>query len=165
MSLTIEDGTGVAGANSYASLVNLRAYATARGIALSATDSELEIHAIKAMDYIESFRTKFQGSKTDSAQSLQWPRSDVYIDGYEFESNLIPADLVNAQCACVIELHNGVDLMPTRKDTREVIRDKTGPMETEWAPGSGSAMPALPKVDALLQPLLKRVSFFSTFRA
>jgi len=70
MALIIEDGTIVAGADSYATLAVLRAYALKRGVTLSAVDADLEVLAIKAMDYIGSFEDKFQSARTDPVNQL-----------------------------------------------------------------------------------------------
>jgi hypothetical protein len=164
VALVIEDGTGVANANSYATLEQLRAYATARGVTLSAVDATLEPLAIKSIDYLESVRDKFKGDKLTRAQALQWPRANVEIDGFEVAENEIPIELLNAQCACVMELHAGKDLLPT-SDGRILIRDKTGPLEQEWQSGTGSTSDSFPKVDALLQPLFKNMAGFFTYRA
>lgn len=163
MALVVEDGTAKADANSFASLEVIRAYALLRGVTLSATDSVVESQAIKAKDYLEAQRDKFQGGKLTAAQALQWPRTGVVVDGFDVAEDEIPRELVAAQCAAVMELADGTDLMPTN-DGRVIIRDKTGPLETEWAPG-GSNLPAMPKVDALLKPLFKNSPGFFTYRA
>ena len=46
MALIIENGTNVAGANSYATLTEILAFAALRGVTLSAVDATLEILAI-----------------------------------------------------------------------------------------------------------------------
>ena len=50
MALVIEDGSRVAGANSYVTLAEARAFASARGVTLSAVDATLEPFVIKAFD-------------------------------------------------------------------------------------------------------------------
>ena len=70
MALTIEDGTGVAGANTYLSEDEFAAYASARGKIITGS---LEQLIIQAMDYVETLR--FRGQKNSSDQALQWPRA------------------------------------------------------------------------------------------
>ncbi len=53
MAIVVEDGTQVAGANSYVSESDLTTYASDRGVALSETESVL---IIKAMDYLNTLR-------------------------------------------------------------------------------------------------------------
>lgn len=164
MTLTVEDGTQVADANSYADLEKIRDYASARGVTLSADDAVVEAFAIIAVDYLEACRANYQGNKVASTQSLQWPRTGVVVDGFDVAETEIPRDLVSAECACVIELAAGFDLMPT-SDGRLLIRDKTGSLEQEWAPYIGSSSERFPKVDALLEPLFKPSTGFMTYRA
>lgn len=156
MALTVEDGTGVAGANSYASLATLRAYASARGVTLPADDAALEAFALLGMDYLEGLRGRYQGAKTDPTQPLQWPRYPVVIDGADFPSDAIPVELVNALCRLCIEQHAGVDLSPTRTGAF-IIEDTTGPITTKYSEklgGGAGSPPDMPAVDALLSPLL-----------
>jgi hypothetical protein len=155
MALVIENGSLVAGANSYVSVAEARAYAAARASTLPEDNAEVEAALIVAVDYLESLGAKYQGKKVDPAtQELQWPRQSVEIDGWQVPVDTIPKQLKNAQIQLAIENAAGVDLMPTG-DGREVIREKVDVLETEWAPGSGgAAQPVFPKVEALLTPLM-----------
>lgn len=155
-SLVVEDGSIVANATSYVTLTEARAYASARGITLSATDSVVDILAIKAMDFLESLRDQYQGEKVDDSQELQFPRNDVYIDGILQDYESIPSLLKKAQCQLIVELHSGVVLMPTRK-TAPKKKTKVGPLETEYFSGS-PLTPEMAAVDALLNPLFKTSS-------
>lgn len=79
---TVEDGTGLAAANSYASISYADDYHEGRGNTSwthsSVTDAEKENALVRATDYIEKrFGTKFRGWRGSSTQSLQWPRIDA----------------------------------------------------------------------------------------
>lgn len=158
VALIIEDGTGVANADSYITLVEARAYAAKRGLSLPASpagDAELEQLLIKAMDYIEAKRDEFQGTKTESDQSLQWPRSGVTIDGFEIDDDFIPKALKDAQAQLAVDGQT-TDLMPAGTG-REVIKEKVDVIEVQYAEqGSGSVQPVFTKAEALLAPLLER---------
>jgi hypothetical protein len=155
MALTIETGANIAGANSFATVTEARAWATARGVTLSATDSVVESLLIRAMDYIEAQRDRYQGAKTYSDQTLQFPRTDITVDGIDVPSNTIPKEAKNAQMQLALDVHRGVDLMPTRSG-QFVIRDKVGPIETEYSATIGATLqPSLAAADAILNPLLK----------
>ena len=158
MTLIIEDGTNVANANSYATLVEARAYALARGVTLSTVDATLESQLIQAMDYLEAQRSRYQGNKTYETQLLQWPRANVWIDAYQFSSVGIPQLLKNAQCQLAMEIHNGVLLLPTITDGA-VKREKIDVIEVEYLESSISSSAVLKKVDSLLQPLFKTTGF------
>lgn len=153
MALIIEDGSIVADANSYVSVAETRLYAEARGIALPTDDADLEILLIKSMDYLEAQRSKYQGLKVESTQSLQWPRYDVYIDCVLFSQDEIPVELKSAEMQLAIEANSGTDLMPTRC-AGFVTEEKVGVLNTKYsesiATGAGPNMTA---VKALLAPL------------
>ena len=155
MPLVIENGSLVAGANSYVSVADARAYAEARASTLPVDDAAIEAALFVAMDYLESLRAEYQGSKVSpGVQALQWPRTGVVIDGWDVPIDFIPSELKFAQIQLATESANGTDLMPTG-DGREVIREKVDVLETEWAPGAGgAAQPIFAKVRAFLAPLL-----------
>lgn len=156
MALVVEDGSLVVGANSYVSLADARAFATARGFSLPSDDAVLEPLLIKAMDYLESKRAEYKGTKVESTQALQWPRQDVYIDGFLFDYQAIPVELVSAQVQLAIEQHvNEVELNPT-DDGKFITKDKTGPLETEFSARYSSKFPTITAVDRFVAVLLKR---------
>jgi len=156
MTLTVEDGSIVADANSYATLVEARAYAESRGVQLSAYDDVLEQELLRAMDYLESLRGRYHSYKTDSAQSLQWPRSKAYIDGFMIDSDSVPKELKHAQIELAMAIEDGYDPLPVRSSDAFVVREKVGPIETTYSEKiATSGRPVLRKVDALLAPLLK----------
>ena len=154
MPLVIENGSLVQDANSYVSVADARAYAEARASTFPADDTEAEAALIVAMDYLESLRAEYQGSKVSpGVQALQWPRTGVVIDGWEVPITHIPNELKFGQIQLAIESANGTDLTPTG-DGREVIREKVDVLETEYAPGAGgSPQPVFVKVRAFLAPL------------
>jgi hypothetical protein len=159
MALVIEDGTGLPNSNTYVGFAEYRAYATARGIELPVDDAELEPDLIKAMDYLEAQRGKYQGTKTHpGVQALQWPRVGVIIDcSYELPDNVIPIELKNAQMQGAIESFTGNDLMPS-SDGRVVKKEKVDVIEREFMTGKdlgtgGLPSPSFPSIDALLDPL------------
>lgn len=161
MTLIIEDGTGKPDATSYATVIEARQYALARGITLPADDPEVEVLLIKAMDYIEAQASRFTGHPTASTQALSWPRRCARINNQNYPDDEIPQKLIYAQQAAAIEVFQGADLMPT-SDGRIVKRRKTDVLETEYAVGNdfrsveGVPGPSFPRVDALLDPLFGR---------
>lgn len=154
VTIVVEDGTGVANANSYVTLAEARAYAEQRGIALSSDDDELGALLVKATDYLESRECDYQGKKTNCAQPLAWPRDCVVLCCEDLADNVIPAQLKNAQIALVIAQHSGVVLLPNVAPTDYVIEEKVGPITTKYAdPASVGIATQMPGVEALLQPL------------
>ena len=152
MSLVIEDGSGLSTASSYVTVAEARAYALARGVTLSEVDATVEVLLIKAMDYLEAKRIRYQGYKASDAQALQWPRCYVWIDGYSVDSGEIPTILKNAQCQAAMEISDGTDPLPT--GTGNGIKSETvGPLSTTYATYTVAPTPIMRKVDALLRPL------------
>lgn len=90
MTLIVEDGNRVAGANTYVSLAEFKAWADARLITYS-SDSHVNAYILRAMDYIEDL--SFIGFKETETQSLQWPRVNVVIDGFGLDASTIPDEL------------------------------------------------------------------------
>lgn len=131
MAIIVEDGTGVAGANSYASAAAVTAYALDRGIALPAS---IDAMIFRAMDYLESFSARFVGVKSDRDQSLSWPRDYVVIDGFDYPSTLLPPALINALSELVIEVNAGSDPFNPPIGSMPVIRERVeGAVEVEYS--------------------------------
>jgi hypothetical protein len=152
VAIVVEDGTIVAGANSYLTLVEVRAFAEARGLPLSATDSVVEAQLIKASDYIEARESKpgFIGCRVSEEQVLCWPRN-----AYGVRYNQIPAKIKQAQGFLVMAQAGGVDVVPvaTPPDAYPVTKEKAGQLETAYAVQVGATVPTMPKVPAAEEAL------------
>jgi len=127
--IIVEDGTGKTDSNSYISEADFETYATDRGITLTGVSAEL---LIRAMDYIESI--KYKGWKYTDAQALQWPRGDVYIDGYSVSVTTIPQLLKDALCEVSIGIDDDAD--PLGNEDRQTKKEKVGDIEVEYMDGS-----------------------------
>lgn len=113
MSLIVEDGSNVPGANSYVSLVDARAILIPLGQDLDVDDIIAEQQLLNSMRYVEAFRVMFKGTKTTSSRSLQWPRTGVVIDDVWIDNNVIPQDLIDSQVFAAYEIEIGEVLQPT----------------------------------------------------
>lgn len=166
MALIVETGAIVANANSFNTLSELRAYALARGVTLSADDATVEAQSFKAMDYIAAQESRMNGNRVSIDQELCYPRECVTINGFEVASDAVPKTLKSAQCQLVIDVHNGIDLMPSAQGA-VVKREKVGPLETEYAVSGGMTgrAPELTAADNLLAPLYGAGGFLITERA
>jgi len=153
--LIVEDGTRPSGANSYVSLADARAYASARGITLSAVDATLEAQIIDAMDWIESHDAQFVGERVDRDQPLSWPREWAVVDGWSWSSDEIPRQLITALLEAVLEVHGGGDPF-NPADNLTIIRARVeGAVEVEYAEPAGvrtpNRRPALMTIRRLLK--------------
>lgn len=165
MALIIENGSGVAGANTYASVAALREYAALRGITLPVDDPSCEVLLIKAMDYFDSV-VGWQGVKANPNNPLDFPRTGVVVDGVTLPSTAIPSILIQAQVTLATEA-NKTDLQPNQmpNDKGAVIEAsaQTGTHVKYAAPIATNirTKPFFAKVDGLLSKLLSSGGGFS----
>lgn len=163
--LTVEDGTIVANANSFVSLAEARAYALNRGVTLSVDDQVLIPQLIKACDWIESKQDEFKGAPVSMSQVLCFPRAGVVLNGFELEEDAIPQQLKNAQILAAMAVVEGVTLLPNVAASDAIKREKVGPVETEYQTGTIAAgMTRLTAAEAQLKPLQTSITL-RTFRA
>lgn len=130
MSIVVEDGSIVDGANSYVSVADLQAYANARNIIIATDESAL---LLKAMDYLETFDGRFKGSRVTRDQPLSWPRSGATIEGWVWAATEIPRQVINAQISLCIEIAAGEDPHNPSAATLPVVREKVDTLEVEYA--------------------------------
>jgi hypothetical protein len=135
--LIIEDGSGgppnnfVTNANSYQTILGFLNFAAARQYTIITDPSIL---LIQAMDYLETLR--YIGIRKTINQTLQWPRWDVWIDGWLVIDTTIPWQLLNAQCQVAMAIDMGyspMSLLPRNIKTQSL----SGVASIEYAPGTG----------------------------
>jgi len=102
MSLTVEDGSVVSGAESYCSVADADTYHAAFTGSTSwsgATTARKEIALRRATQYLDmTFGGRWKGDRYDDAQALDWPRECVEIDGVLLDPAPLPQLLMQA-CA------------------------------------------------------------------
>lgn len=157
MALVIEDGTIVADADSFVSVAEIRGYALERGVVLSATDSDVEILARKAMDWFRSIEDTLNGTRVAKAQTLPYPRCNVKVYGFDVEETEIPELVKEIQMQAAFDA-NTVDLLPTHAatPTGAIKKEVVDVLETEYHRPGASAIdfnPYLGKLDELVKPL------------
>ena len=132
MSIIVEDGTGLATATSYVTRADLIAYAAARGVTIADTAAS-DILMIKAVDYMETYESRYVGSRASATQALAWPRTGAVIRGFAVEGDDIPYLVQQAQMEIAMDLHAGVDLY-NRDDRPFVERESVdGSVEVAYA--------------------------------
>lgn len=145
--IIVEDGSIVAGANSYISEFGLTTYAADRGITLTVAPDVL---ITRSMTHIET--QDYKGAKVDPAvQSLQWPRDGVYIDGYLVPYDSIPSDLENAQYETCLSIDRGQD--PSATVERATSKEKVKTIEVEYQ-DNASATPSYTAINRWLAKLV-----------
>lgn len=152
MALIVEDGSIVAGANTYVSDATYVAYAASRGYTIGATEAEREIELFNGMDFIESHRDQFKGLKVSQGQDTQWPRYSVYLDGFQLDSNVIPIELKRAQMEASV-LSRTTSLTPSGA-IQNVQSESIGELSVSYYSGGSYQTVQMKNVDQFLDCLL-----------
>lgn len=108
MTLILEDGTGVSGAESYASVAQITAYWGARLHDANATawlDADFanqEGAAREASAYLDAvYGPYYKGSRAGYVQGLQWPRTQA-LDAAGYPLPGKPVEIQNAVCELAV---------------------------------------------------------------
>lgn len=160
MALEVEDGTGKANANSFASIAELNVYHSDLGnTEWTGDDSAKEAAARRATAYV-STAFRYIGKRSQGrTQALAWPREGVLdSEGNEILNTELPQEIVDATCeAALYEIVNPNGLNLTITMTDRVKREKIDVIETEYADSPVSAeaaRPVLSKLDNLLSAFI-----------
>jgi hypothetical protein len=154
MTLIVEDGTGLSTAESYISVADADARMAALGMTnwndLTAAEKEQALR--RATTYMtQAYRKRWRGARLYRAQALDWPRYGATVDGYDIPSTEVPREIANACADLAFRAASG-ELAP---DTgRAIIREKVGPLETEYDRNSPQGT-RYRSVDMILAPFLK----------
>ena len=154
MAIVVETGTGSATANSYASIAQADAYIALRLFTgwSNLQDHHKEAALVSATDYIEAaYREAWQGYRVTSTQALSWPRSNVVVDTFPIDANVVPTAVVNACIEMAYRSSQGSVLIEDQGQL--VVREKVDVIETEYAQFSDPAQ-KYPFVSKMLAPYL-----------
>jgi hypothetical protein len=164
MTLIVEDGTVVAGAESYGSLTDAATYHAARNNTAWAaipTDAMREGYLRQATEYMTGeYRDRWAGSRTTILQALDWPRYMVPVQdvpgGYAaypaFLSNVIVPIEVKRACFELALRASVASLAPDMG--RGVLSEAVGVLKTEYDPYKSEII-SFRQVDMLLKPWLR----------
>lgn len=158
MPLTVEDGTVVAGADSYVALNAANGYHSARGnSAWSGTDTVKEAALRRATAYIDmAYRARFPGVRREGReQPLQWPREDaIDVRGEEIADDEIPQEIKDAVCeAALREIAEAGSLMPDLERGGQIKSVKAGSVTVEYIEGA-SVRTSFQIIDGILGDIL-----------
>ena len=123
MALIIEDGAGVANADSYQTEVDAQALALTYGIALPSDIDEAEIALRKGYLNINTVEMQLQGGRVSAVQTGAFPRLYVYANGFLIPSDEITQSVLLAQLYAASAIHLGVDVnaVDTGQDVKSFI--------------------------------------------
>lgn len=168
MALEIEDGTGKANADSYASAADFADRAAAYGWTIPATEAAQEVLLRRAFEAMNALGWK--GNRTHgTAQAGAWPRKGVTVDGEILADDHIPAAIAYGQMALAAEIHAD-DLSPPEARKGPVVREKVDVLEVQYAEikNTGRLMRAAPDRPSSVQfadYLARRGLFVAVHRA
>lgn len=146
MALIVEDGTGLANAESYVSVAGATAYCTDHGLtAWTGTDTAKEIALRNATQYIDT-NYQFRHERISSAQSLEFPRN------YWLWTDPEMTRLKAACCELAVKALTGSLVIDTEPST--TIKVKVGPIEKTMRPVDNSGQKSYRNVDMLLRDLV-----------
>lgn len=163
MTMTVEDGTGLANSNSYASIAEADAFFADRGSEdWEGSDAEKEYALIAASDYIDArFGGRLRGQPLLTTQAMEFPRKQAY-DRYGNAITGVPDQLKEATFQYAVRHICGTDLSPDPVVNTEGAltrrKQKLGPMELEVEFSEGQAgnvgQPYFPEADRLMRKFL-----------
>lgn len=110
MTLVVEDGTGRSDADSYVSLESARALAAKYGLSLPEQDAAAETALRNGAVYIGLQEPAMCGRRVSATQALSFPRTGIRLHGFPVASNIIPAQVVQAQIIAAAEYAKGTDV-------------------------------------------------------
>ena len=155
MALVVEDGSGLAGANTLAGLDTADAYHAERGNQAwaSAATAAREAALIRGSAFLGR-RYRWRGYRLNQDQALCWPRGGVTDgDGWLLPWDRVPRVVVQAACeAALRELAAPLD--PDLPRGGRVLREKVDALEVEYHPAA-PAGEAYPVLDGLLAGLAR----------
>jgi hypothetical protein len=175
ITITVETGAVVTGANSFISLADFKVFCDNRGRVYGGTpavyaDEVIKAALVRAGDYLNGLQ--WRGRKTAQANPMCWPRCDDQIyavtgfenittsigvvdkDGFIISTSTVPAQVVSAQCEAAWALLTGVDLQPNLERGGGIKREKIDVIETEYFSGA-SPLTRITAIEQLLSGLLR----------
>lgn len=142
MPLIVEDGTGLASADSYISVADATTYHADRGNAAwasLASDTIREQHLRKATEYMQQvYRSRWLSFRVTSTQALDWPRAWVRLDdapaGYGSAMGFVPNNVVPVEVkrACAELALASIDGALAPPLERAASKETVGPISVEY---------------------------------
>lgn len=154
--LIIEDGSIVAGADSFATAAELVTYAANFGRTIPATEAAQESLLRRAA--LEMNSLPWHGTLVSIDQALAWPRYDVKRGSWILPSNEIPAQIKAGQMALASEIYAD-DLDPPELRAGAVTKERVeGAVDVQY----GQAPKSLNKPAAVRQSCAQFAGFLES---
>lgn len=157
---TVEDGTGLATANSYISEADADQYnddhegnATWTAASQAAKEKALRL----ATQYLDAvYGPRWKGARHEELQALDWPRDGADDGEYSIDNDVLPQPLLDACVELAIKSAGGTSLIadPTEGNIKRT-RSKVGSLESEKEYMGGlTPYNRYRLVDSILRPIL-----------
>jgi len=165
MALIVEDGSVVAGADSYVSLSDARALATRYGLELPEDDTAAEIALRNGAVYVGLQEVAMCGRRVSPYQTLAFPRTGIWLYGFSVAANSVPASVLQAQVIAAAEYGAGTDVRGSTDGRATASERVEGAVTvTYFDTGSTGATTTITAALDALRPLLCGASGGSSFR-
>ena len=157
ITIIVEDGTVVAGANSFVSLVDARTKVEALGLVISADDETAKSQLTQSyFQLVRSYQNRLNGDLVSLDQTGIAPRKNLYAKGFGIPSNVVPNDFINAQLAYADSINKGADVNQTAKAQEVSSESLDGVGSKTYKNGSSRrTTPYVPAVSQWLQPYMR----------
>ena len=163
MTIIVEDGTGLANAESYVSVADANTYHSKIGNdAWADLDTSVKEQLLrKATDYmVAQYRLQYAGYRRYSTQSLDWPRlyvplidslsANVFPQYVDFD--IVPVTVKNACAELALKAYTAILMQDL---TQGVIREKVDVIEVEYDKFSPQQT-RYEQIDAMLSVFFKQ---------
>ncbi len=162
MTIIVEDGSNVEGANSYCGVADADAYHSTRGNATwtetsTSPDQGKAAALIRATAAIDAkYSGRWPGYRTNGRnQELDWPRTAAYdIEGNPISGSEIPQEVIDATCeAALRELASAGSMLPDLDRGGQIRSLAAGSVRIEYG-SNAAAQTSYQLIDGILSPIL-----------
>ena len=166
MAFVVEDGTGLANANSYMAVADADTYHTDHSASTTwsgASTANKEKALRLATQYLDAkYEMRWVGTRHSLAQALEWPRSYVVLyDTYSISTLTIPQNLKDACAELALKQLTDTDLMPDLTNpgsvSSETVSAGSVSTSTTYVGGGQSQLKRYRLVEMLLKQIIKTV--------
>lgn len=158
--LTVEDGSGVVGADSYISLADARLFLQSVGLTLATVDADAEIQLRQAFYYLEA--KSYRGEVTDPAQLTKFPRKYLTRNEVAIPDDTVPLDITRAQAYYAAAVASGVKLDSIATVQAQKASVKIGEIATTFYKSNSFGMSRVTAAEKLLNNFISESGGFTT---
>ena len=155
--LVVENGSIIAGANTYVTIGEYIAYAASLGITVEDNDAS-KVQLIAAAIYIDSKESQLYGDMVEKTQPLSYPRNNLTdLQNFTWGNDEIPTLVKKCQMSLALDINAGEDLYNlSQSGSVGVKRERVeGAVEVEYAIADSMRIARNSRSSSLLAALMK----------